>query len=73
MSRGWVHTVHKGGGWINEVEGEGQMSSHLTKQEAVAAGRETARARRTEHVIHHVDGTIAERNSYGNDPYPPRG
>jgi hypothetical protein len=49
------------------------MSSHRTKEEAVAAGRETARARRTEHVIHNLDGTIAERNSYGNDPYPPPG
>jgi len=23
---------------------------------------------RTEHVIHNQDGTISERNSYGNDP-----
>ena len=73
MSRGWIHTVHKNGLWVNEVEGEGQMSSHRTKEEAVAAERETARARRTEHVIHNLDGTIAERNSYGNNPYPPPG
>lgn len=73
MSRGWVHTVYRGGIWVNEIEGEGQLSSHVTKQEAVAAGREAARARRTEHVIHNADGTIAERNSYGNDPFPPRG
>jgi hypothetical protein len=73
MARGWVHTVYKGGNWVNEVEGEGQLSSHATKDEAVAAGRREAISRRTEHVIHHIDGTIAERNSYGNDPYPPRG
>ncbi len=73
MSRGWIHTVYKNDIWVNEIEGEGQISSHATKQEAVAAGREAARARSTEHVIHHTDGTIAERNSYGNDPYPPRG
>jgi len=73
LSRGWVHTVYRGGIWVNEVEGNGQLSSHATKEEAVAAGRDAARARRTEHVIHHVDGTIAERNSYGNDPFPPRG
>jgi Uncharacterized protein conserved in bacteria (DUF2188) len=73
VSRGWVHTVYRSGIWVNEIEGEGQLSSHVTKQEAVAAGREAARARRTEHVIHNVDGTIAERNSYGNDPFPPRG
>ena len=73
MARGWVHTVHREGSWMNEIEGEGALSMHRTKDEAVAAGRETARARRTEHVIHNLDGTIAERNSYGNDPYPPPG
>jgi hypothetical protein len=73
MARGWVHTVHKGGIWVNEIEGEGQLSSHATKEEAVEAGRREAIYRSTEHVIHHIDGTIAERNSYGSDPYPPRG
>lgn len=73
MSRGWIHTVYSGGIWINQIEGEGQLSSHATKGQAVAAGRDAALVRRTEHVIHNVDGTIAERNSYGNDPFPPRG
>ena len=73
MSRGWVHTVHRNGIWVNEIEGEGQISSHATKDEAVAAGRQEAIARRAEHVIHRMDGEIDERNSYGNDPYPPRG
>jgi hypothetical protein len=73
MSRGWVHTVHRSGQWRNEVEGGEILSVHNAKDEAVRAGREFARQRRTEHVIHNVDGAIAERNSYGNDPYPPRG
>jgi hypothetical protein len=74
MARGWVHTVHQGGWWYNEVEGEGRFATaHATKEEAVATGRQEARARRTEHVIHNMDGTIAERNSYGSDPYPPAG
>jgi hypothetical protein len=42
--------------------------THDTKAAAVAAGRDEARRRRTEHVIHNEDGTIGERNSYGNDP-----
>lgn len=73
MSRGWVHTVHRDGVWINEVEGGGELSRHDTKEEAVDAGREAARASSTEHVIHRLDGTIAERNSYGNDAFPPPG
>jgi Uncharacterized protein conserved in bacteria (DUF2188) len=73
MARGWIHTVHRDGAWLNEEEGGGALSRHSTKAEAVEDGRQLARARRTEHVIHNVDGTIAERNSYGGDPYPPRG
>jgi hypothetical protein len=34
----------------------------------VKAGRDLARSRKTEHVIHNLDGKIGERNSYGNDP-----
>jgi hypothetical protein len=44
-----------------------------TKAEAQDAGRRTARRERVEHLIHSRDGAIAERNSYGPDPFPPRG
>ncbi|MBH1956454.1 DUF2188 domain-containing protein [Candidatus Saccharibacteria bacterium] len=27
----------------------------------------------SELIIHNADGTIAERETYGNDPFPPRG
>jgi hypothetical protein len=76
MARGWIHTVYRSASsdWANEVEGGERASSvHTTKDEAVKRGRELAKAGRTEHVIHNMDGTIAERNSYGNDPYPPAG
>jgi hypothetical protein len=73
-ARGWVHTVHEGGAWFNEIEGGERLpTAHRTKKAAVAAGRELARAKRTEHLIHKLDGTIGERNSYGRDPYPPAG
>jgi hypothetical protein len=26
-----------------------------------------------EHALHNADGTIGEKHSYGNDPYPPSG
>jgi Uncharacterized protein conserved in bacteria (DUF2188) len=67
MARGWVHTVPDAGEWKNEVEEGGDISKHRTKEEAVQAGREEARRRSTEHVIHNADGSIAERNSYGAD------
>jgi len=76
MARGWIHTVYRSAtaDWANEVEGNDRASSvHDTKVEAVKRGRELARNAQTEHVIHNVDGTISERNSYGNDPFPPKG
>jgi hypothetical protein len=74
VARGWIHTVHRDGRWFNEQEEAGQVGlSYSDKHSAILAGREIARARKTEHVIHNLDGTIAERNSYGNDPHPPPG
>ena len=43
-------------------------SSHPTKSEARAAGREYARDRQVEHIIRNLDGRIGERNTYGHDP-----
>ena len=69
-----VHTVPHGDAWANEREGSDRVSKTFdTKQEAQKAGRETARREKTEHVIHNRDGKISEKNSYGNDPYPPKG
>jgi hypothetical protein len=68
VADGYVHTVYKDGEWVNEVEGGDEVSRQTTKDEAVERGRELARQRQTEHVIHNQDGTIAERDSYGNDP-----
>lgn len=74
MSKGDVHTVHRDGRWFNEIEG-GQRASNSadTKAAAQAKGREMAIARKVEHHIHKLDGTIGERNSYGNDPRRSRG
>ena len=68
-----VHTVpdRDGEGWANEVSGV-LVSRHRTREHAVRRGRAIARRAHTEHVIHTRDGRIAEKNSYGNDPCPPR-
>jgi len=61
--------VHQDGQWLNEIEGEAAgAETYATKEEAVAAGRELAKKQKTEHVIHNLDGRIAERNSFGSDP-----
>ena len=69
-----VHTVRHGGGWANRRAGSDRVSKvYPTKREAREAGRDTARRESTEHLIHNRDGKISERNSYGNDPHPPKG
>lgn len=65
---------HPGGGWQNKVEGNARASNvSPTKAQAQARGRQMAIDRHTEHKIQNKNGKIAERNSYGNDPYPPKG
>ena len=34
----------------------------------MAAGRDEVRSRKVEHIIRNLDGTLGERDSYGNDP-----
>lgn len=68
-----VHTVPNSGGsgWVNKVSGQ-VTSTHRTQGAAAEAGRRLAKQLETEHVIHGRDGQIREKNSYGNDPLPPR-
>lgn len=69
MPKGDVETYCEDGQWRNKVEGIQQVSSvHETKAAATKAGRQMARARKVEHIIRRMDGTIGERSSYGNDP-----
>lgn len=75
MTKKPVHTVpNKNGGWDNKREGAARASNHAeTKADAMKSGKELAKNNKTEHFIHNRDGKIALKNSYGNDPFPPRG
>jgi len=44
-----------------------------TQKQAIIRATEVAKNQRTELYIHGRDGRIRERNSYGNDPHPPKG
>jgi hypothetical protein len=75
MAQRFVHTIFAEGRWQNTFEGETSQVYELydTKADAVAAGRAEAQRRKTEHLIHRKDGSVEERNSYGNDPRHRRG
>lgn len=69
--QGDVETYHENGTWKNKVEGNSQASStHDTKDEAVAKGREMAVAHGVEHIIRNMDGTISEKNTYPRSSDP---
>lgn len=69
MAEGFIHTVYRHGAWLNEIEGGTHLSAqYVTKAAAIDGGRVVAIKRKTEHVIHNLDGTIPERNLYGSDP-----
>lgn len=69
-----VHTVHRPGGWGNLKAGASRVGKiYATKAQAQAAGRKVAVNQKAEHIIHNLNGKIGSRNSYGNDPHPPRG
>lgn len=64
-----IETYHQDDRWHVRREGERTaLSSHATKDEAIAEGRTVAQREKAEHVIKNLGGTIAEKNSYGNDP-----
>ena len=70
---GGVHTIPAptGAGWWNKIDGR-VTTRHRLKRRAVAAGRAAARKLEVEHTIHRADGRIAQKNSYGRDPFPPK-
>jgi hypothetical protein len=68
-----VHMVPQGDNWAIKREGNQRATSlHDTQREAEQAGRPTARQDKTEFFLLGRDGKTRQRDSYGNDPSPPR-
>lgn len=68
------HVVPHQGGWAVKGAGNQRATSvHDTQQQAIAAGRDIVRSQKSELVIHHPDGRIRDKDSHGNDSFPPRG
>jgi alkanesulfonate monooxygenase SsuD/methylene tetrahydromethanopterin reductase-like flavin-dependent oxidoreductase (luciferase family) len=68
----WV--VRHGDGWAQRGEGNDRVTRTFDRQEdAISAARDTAKRERSELIIQGEDGQIRARNSFGNDPHPPKG
>lgn len=74
MGRNQHVTPHPDGGWQVKGAGNDRATVRTTTQaEAIARAKDIATNQRSEVVIHRPNGQIREKNSYGNDPFPPRG
>lgn len=74
MAKKNQHVVPTEDGWGVKGEGNDKLTSKTdTKSEAESIAREIAKNQKSELFIHGKDGKIQRRDSFGNDPYPPRG
>ena len=68
------HVVPHNGKWGVRGEGNKKLTSiYDTQKEAINDARGIARNQNSELFIHGRNGQIRERDSYGNDPFPPKG
>jgi hypothetical protein len=68
------HVVPRGNQWAVTGAGNSRATAIVpTQREAINIAKPIAENRGGDVVIHGRNGQIRERNSYGNDPYPPKG
>lgn len=69
-----VHVVPNNGKWAVKTENSSRPTKITqTQKEAIDRAREIAKNNHSELVIHRKDGTIRDKDSFGNDPFPPKG
>jgi hypothetical protein len=70
----WVVPINGGDQWGVRKEGNERITSiHDTQREAIGRARGITVNQQSELLIQGRDGQIRERNSYGDDPFPPKG
>ena len=68
------HAVPHGDQWAVKGAGNSKATRVVpTQAEAVKIARDIARNQGTELFIHRPNGQIRDRDSYGHDPFPPKG
>ena len=71
--RNGVWVSPRGNQWVVQRENSDRASSvHNRKSDALDHGNRTARNEGVELTIQRGDGRIQDKNSFGNDPFPPR-
>ncbi len=73
MSKKNQHVLPNGKDWAVKGAGNSKATKIVdTQAEAIKIAREIAINKKSEVVIHRPDGKIRDKDSYGNDPNPPK-
>jgi hypothetical protein len=68
-----VHVVPSEGGWTVRREGATRATKRFdTQADALKWARRSAAKEQTDLVVHGRDGKIRSKDSFGNDPMPPK-
>lgn len=68
------HVVPHNGKWAVRGAGNSRVTATFrTQEQARVQARRIAIHEQSEVVIHRPNGQIRDKDSYGHDPYPPKG
>lgn len=74
MAKKNQHVVPLWNGWAIKGEWNKKYTTIAdTKAQAEKIAKEIAKNNKSELIVHWKDGKIQSRNSYWNDPHPPKG
>lgn len=69
-----IHVIFKDEEWkIKEENNEVFIENFNTKEDAINYAKGLAKKNKVELIIHNKNNIISEKDSYGNDSYPPKG
>ncbi len=66
-------TPHQNGWQVKSAGNSKATKVTSTQKDAIRVARDIAINQKSEVVVHGTNGQIRQKNSYGNDPFPPRG
>lgn len=74
MAKKAVHITPSGNNWkVRTAGSERAVKITSTQSEAIQVGRRIAINQKSELIVHRANGTIGRKDSFGNDPHPPKG
>lgn len=69
-----IHVTKHPDGWqAKEAKSDYPLAVFQKQSDAIKLGTTFAKANSSELFVHGRDGKIRERNTFGNDPFPPLG